>query len=58
MRKLSSEQKILLDKYNVIDVEQLPPSTLKRLEQMNEYETLHHDANRYLSDNYFERIMK
>lgn len=57
-RKLTKKQKALLDKqvetkdlFDVLEVDGL----IEKLEKINDYETLIHDANRYLTDKSFDR---
>lgn len=57
-RKLTKKQKALLDKqvetkdlFDVLEVDGL----IEELEKINDYETLIHDANRYLTDKSFDR---
>lgn len=53
-RKLSAKQKEILKGFpDIISFEDLPITTQDDLESYNDYETLRHDANRFLSDQYF-----
>jgi len=57
MRKLSQRQKTLLNQASRIgytSVDELPTTTWAEIEQ-EDYETLWQDADRYLSDKFFEK---
>jgi len=49
MRGLTKAQKQLLDQYDVFDIDEVA-GLEKRLAEINDYETMWSDANRYLSD--------
>lgn len=57
-RKLSVAQKTLLKVRTETDYDSLPFEIKSRLEKLNDYETLHHDATRFLYDQAFERQHK
>ena len=48
-RALTKAQKAILDKYDVFDIDEVE-GLEKQLAQINDYETMWSDANRYLSD--------
>lgn len=62
MRKLNSKQKTIIDKWleqnteiDVLDSQDMDAITTERLEELNDYENLYVDIDRYLSDKLFER---
>jgi hypothetical protein len=59
MRKLTTKQKQLLDGfYDVSCVDDLPSVIYRKLEEMNDFETIYQDTDRYLQDNYFKQLNK
>jgi len=59
MRNLTKEQKTLLNRQvGATSVDDMSTIDFEELEELNEYETLWSDANRYLSDNYFANQIK
>ena len=52
-RSLSARQKAILKNYtNVFMREDLPAGVVEDLESINDYETLYHDIDRFLGDQY------
>jgi len=58
MRRLTSKQKKLLEKTGVPTIHDLSPELYVMIESLNEYETFHQDADRFLNDKYFENNLK
>ena len=63
MRQLTKQQKKYLDEVfnsntTIYDVDQLSPEQWQTLEDMNDTEILWQEANRYLSDKYFEHTLR
>lgn len=63
MRKLSKKQKLYIEsnvkwKKNGATFNQLDSDDLEALERMNDYETLHQDADRYYMDLMWEHNRK
>jgi hypothetical protein len=60
MRKLSKRQKEYLDKLmkerSLRDVDDMTREEFKELETMNDYETLHQDANRHITDAFLRKV--
>ena len=52
-RKLSEKQKDILRKYpNIYDADSISEKDKNALVKLNDYETIWHDANRFLGDQY------
>jgi len=58
MNGLNTLQKKELDRYaGVFSCDEIPPQVLERIKSINDHETFYQNADRYLSDLYFEKMI-
>ena len=56
MRRLSAKQKKFLVRTGAHHVLDVQPEIYDKIEAMNNYETFYQDADRFLSDEFFQRM--